>query len=76
MIAGIRSSSVWRFLLLEPVLHVTEAFVVAVKNRNMFLSTEEIKVLRTRSLEFHCPTLVPPSYGPDGKQSGAQVASV
>ena len=42
----------------------------------MFLSTEEIKVLRTRSLEFHCPTLVPPSYGPDGKQSGAQVASV
>ena len=51
-------------------------FVAAVKNRNMFLSTEEIKVLRTRSLEFHCPTLVPPSYGPDGKQSGAQVASV
>ena len=29
-----------------------------------------------RSLQFHCPTVAPPSYMPNGKMVGAQLASV
>ena len=34
------------------------------------------EILRTKAIEFHCPTLVNTSYNQDGKQSGGSIASV
>jgi len=42
----------------------------------MLQSKNEIKVTRVRALCLNCPTLVPASYGTDGKLSLAQMSSM
>jgi len=50
--------------------------VAAPSVRTLFQSVSEIQVTRVRALQFNCPSLVPATYGPDGKLSAAQMCSV
>jgi hypothetical protein len=50
--------------------------VAAPGDRTMLHSQNEIKVTRVRALCLNCPTLVPASYGTDGKLSLAQMSSM
>ena len=46
------------------------------KDRAPWTAAEPPKLLRTRSIEFHCPTLVSSSYDQSGRLQGAQLASI
>jgi hypothetical protein len=46
------------------------------KDRSPWTAIEPAKLLRTRSIEFHCPTLVSSSYDQQGRMQGAQLASI
>ena len=60
----------------NPFCNDTLATVAAVADRSANVSTAEILITRVRSLQFNCPSLVPASYGTDGKMSQSQMASV
>jgi hypothetical protein len=60
----------------NPFCNDTLATVAAVADRTANVSTAEILITRVRSLQFNCPSLVPASYGTDGKMSQSQMASV
>ena len=60
----------------NPFSNDTVLAVAAVTNRTANKSTSEILINRVRSLSFNCPSLVPASYGTDGKLSQSQMASV
>ncbi|MGZ0214141.1 MAG: hypothetical protein ACKVI4_16815 [Actinomycetales bacterium] len=48
----------------------------AVKDRVPWTAVEPAKLLRNRSIEFHCPSLVNSSYDQHGRMQGAQLASI
>ena len=50
--------------------------VVAIGDRTMLQSQNEIKVTWVRALCLNCPSLVPASYGTNGKLSLAQLSSM
>lgn len=60
----------------NPFANATSLTVAAPKDRKMIESSSEVHIQRVRSIIFNCPSLIPPSYGPDGHLSLAQMASV
>jgi hypothetical protein len=46
------------------------------QDRSPWTAIEPAKLLRVRSIEFHCPTLVNSSYDQQGRMQGAQLASI